>query len=98
MNIQFLSDAAGKTTAVLVPIKEWERLQKNQPQAGLKTGAGAAPKPALPRRAKSAVDPLLPRNQAERNLVEAIEELKEVLAGRKQAMSMEEFWKEVHSE
>lgn len=33
MNIQYVSDAAGKPTAVLVPIKEWERLQKQLPQS-----------------------------------------------------------------
>ncbi len=27
--VQFVLDAAGKQTAVLVPIKEWERIQKN---------------------------------------------------------------------
>ncbi len=36
MNIQYVSDAAGKPTAVLVPIKEWERLQKHLPATGEK--------------------------------------------------------------
>ena len=36
MNIQYVSDAAGKPTAVLVPIKEWERLQKHLPTASEK--------------------------------------------------------------
>ncbi|WP_151087689.1 hypothetical protein [Hymenobacter baengnokdamensis] len=31
MNVQFVSDAAGKPTAVLVPIKEWERIQQYLP-------------------------------------------------------------------
>ena len=44
------------------------------------------------------LNPQLPRNRVERDLAEAIAELNEVLAGRKQAMSLEEFWKEVHSE
>ena len=96
MNIQFLSDAAGRTTAVLVPIKEWERLQKKQPQAGLKAVAASAPKLVLPRRAKTPVDPLLPRNQAEQNLVEAIHEMKEIIAGRQQAQPIEDFLKELH--
>lgn len=43
-------------------------------------------------------DTLVPRNQAERNLVEAIEEMKEIMAGRKQAISLEEFWEEVRAE
>ncbi|HEX8507215.1 MAG TPA: hypothetical protein VF630_17765 [Hymenobacter sp.] len=47
---------------------------------------------------KDAADKLLPRTQAERNLVEAIEEMKEIRAGRKQAMSLDEFWQEVRGE
>ena len=41
------------------------------------------------------LNPLLPRTQAERNLVEAIEEMKEVMAGRKQAMSLQQFLDEL---
>ena len=33
MNVQYVSDASGKPTAVLIPIKEWERLQKHLPEA-----------------------------------------------------------------
>lgn len=34
----------------------------------------------------------IPQNQAEQNMLEAVLELREVLAGRKEAMSMEQFW------
>ena len=37
----------------------------------------------------------VPQNQAEANMLDAVLELREVLAGRKKAMSMEEFWKEM---
>jgi|GEM_PF-5885658 hypothetical protein len=55
-----------------------------------------------PKRTKAAsaaagndADKLLPRTQAERNLVGAIEELKEIQAGRKQAMSLRQFLDEL---
>lgn len=58
---------------------------------------------AAPRRApKKAPDPapkeFIPQNQAEQNMLEAVLELKEVLAGRKQAQTIEEFWKEFYAE
>jgi len=53
----------------------------------------------MPKRSKSAAavaaDKLLPRTQSERNLVEAIEELKEIRAGRKQAISLKQFLDEL---
>ena len=73
----------------------------------MKIKSEVVPASALARRSRRAVPPIteeqrlnpqLPRNRVERDLVEAIEEMKEVMAGRKQAMSLEEFWKEVHSE
>lgn len=74
----------------------------------MKIKSEVVPAPAAPaRRTRRAAPPIteeqrlnpqLPRNRIERDLVEAIEEMKEVMAGRKQAMSLEEFWKEVHSE
>ncbi|MFD1466694.1 hypothetical protein ACFQ48_00545 [Hymenobacter caeli] len=47
MSVQFVLDAAGKQTAVLVPIREWERIQKSlqKPAAAKKAAApGAAAK------------------------------------------------------
>lgn len=59
--------------------------------------APAGPPPAK-RAASVAADKLIPRTPAEHRLVEAIEEMKDVMAGRKKAMTMEEFWKEVRDE
>ena len=42
--VQIVLDAAGKQTAVLVPIKEWERIQKNlQKPAPAKKAAPQSP-------------------------------------------------------
>ncbi|MBC8081596.1 MAG: hypothetical protein H7Z21_00150 [Hymenobacter sp.] len=40
----------------------------------------------------------VPQNQAEQNMLEAVLELREVLAGRKEAVSMEEFWQAVRED
>lgn len=55
---------------------------------------------ASPPAAKKAAKPklIVPRNQAEANILAAVEELKEILAGRKQAMSLEDFWAEMNAE
>ena len=60
--------------------------------------AAEAPRSAPAKAAKAAADRLLPRTKAERTLVEAIGEMQETIAGRKQAISMEECWKEVRGE
>lgn len=66
----------------------------------MKIKSEVVPAPAkAPKRSKNAAavaaDKLLPRTQAERNLVEAIEELKEIRAGRKQAISLKQFLDEL---
>ena len=62
--------------------------------------SAASPRRPPRRKAEATVEAekVVPRNKIERDLVEAIEEMKEVMAGRKPAMSMEDFWKEVHAE
>ena len=50
----------------------------------------AAKKAALPK-------PVVARNQTETNILAAVEEMKEILAGRKEAMSLEEFWAEMNA-
>lgn len=62
-------------------------------------GRAAAPRRA-PKKAPVAPAPkeFIPQNQAEQNMLEAVLELKEVLAGRKQAQSLDEFWKEFYAE
>ena len=59
----------------------------------------AKPKPVARAVAKtSGPKEFVPRNQAERDMLEAVLELREVLAGRKKAMSMEEFWQAVRED
>lgn len=51
-----------------------------------------------PTKKAASLPEFIPQNQAEQNMLEAVLALKEVLAGRKQAQSIEEFWKEFHAE
>jgi len=55
----------------------------------------AALKPAAKSASKST---FVPETPAEELMLEAVLELKEVLAGRKQAQTLDEFWKEVHAD
>ena len=57
-------------------------------------GAAATAKPAKKKLVEAPAE-FIPQNQAEQNMLDAVLELKEVLAGRKKAMSLDEFWKEV---
>ena len=67
----------------------------------MKIKSEVVPAPAAPaRRTRRAAPPIteeqrlnpqLPRNRIERDLVEAIEEMKEVMAGRKQAKSLKQL-------
>lgn len=40
----------------------------------------------------------VPQNRGEANMLEALLEMQEILAGRKEAMSMDEFWKSVDAD
>jgi len=67
--------------------------------------ADTAAAPAARRRAalKPAAKPtpkstFVPETPAEELMLEAVLELKEVLAGRKQAQTLDEFWQEVHAD
>lgn len=62
-------------------------------------GQAAAPRRA-PKKAPVALAPkeFIPQNQAEQNMLEAVLEMKEVLAGRKQAQPIEKFWEEFYAE
>lgn len=61
----------------------------------LKTQVVPAPAARRPARKAPAPKEFVPQNQAEQNMLDAVLELREVLAGRKQAMSIEEFWQAV---
>ena len=60
-------------------------------------GAASVGKP-VKKKAVEAPAEFIPQNQAEQNMLEAVLELKEVLAGRKKAMSLDEFWREVDAD
>ena len=71
----------------------------------MKIKAQVLPKAAPTRPTKPAPTPkgeglasFIPQNRGEENMLEAVLEMQEILAGRKEAMSMEDFWKEVRSE
>lgn len=40
----------------------------------------------------------IPQNRGEENMLEAVLEMQEILAGRKEAMTMDEFWKSVDAD
>lgn len=68
-------------------------------KAQIVPGASGTKKKAGPSSKKVAAPrEFIPQNQAEQNMLEAVLELKEVLTGRKQAQTIEEFWKEFHAE
>lgn len=70
--------------------------KKMKIKAQVLPGAGNGMAAPLPKPlSQEAANKLLPRTQAERNLVEAIEEMKEVIAGRKQAISLTQFLDEL---
>ena len=67
----------------------------------MKIKARVLPKAAVPARPKSAAQPaamagFVPQNQAEQNMLEAVLEMKEILEGRKQGRSADDFLKELH--
>ena len=59
-------------------------------------GAATVAKPAKKKPIEAPAE-FIPQNQAEQNMLEAVLELKEILAGRKQAMSTDDFWREVYA-
>ncbi|GAA3964148.1 hypothetical protein [Hymenobacter antarcticus] len=66
----------------------------------MKIKARVLPKSAPATRPKSISQPVattdfVPQTQAEQNMLEAVLELREVLAGRKQAMSLKQFLDEL---
>ena len=84
MSVQFVLDAAGKQTAVLVPIKEWERIQKNlqKPAAAKKA---TAPDPAAKERFKE-------------EFREAVREMKLMQAGKIPKYPLRQFLAELDDE
>lgn len=78
MNVQFVSDAAGKPTAVLVPIKEWERIQQLLPAKALASQPTARAKPSK-------------KEQFKADFREAIKEMQLAQAGKIQLKTAEEF-------
>ncbi len=69
MNVQFVLDAAGRQTAVLVPIKEWERIQKNLQKP-------APAKKAVSQRSSAA------KERFKEDFREAVREMKLMQAGK----------------
>lgn len=67
----------------------------------MKIKAEVLPKAVVPTRPQPTPQPVattefVPQNQAEQNMLEAVLELKEILAGRKEANSADDFLKELH--
>ena len=60
-------------------------------------GAGAVVKPAKKKPVETPAE-FIPQNQAEQNMLEAVLELREVLAGRKEGMSFETMMRELDEE
>ena len=54
-------------------------------------------KPALTPKSEGLAS-FVPQNRGEANMLEALLEMQEILAGRKEAMSMDEFWKSVDAD
>ncbi|MFD1466691.1 hypothetical protein ACFQ48_00530 [Hymenobacter caeli] len=70
-------------------------LKKMKIKARVVAAPAEAPLSAATKAAKAAANKLIPRTKAERDLVEAIGEMKEIMAGRKQAISLKQFLDEV---
>lgn len=64
MKVQFVSNAAGEHTAVLVPIKEWERIQQH------------LQKPAAPKKAAPTKSVAVAKEQFKADFREAVQEMK----------------------
>jgi len=79
--VQIVLDAAGKQTAVLVPIKEWERIQKNLQK----------PAPAK----KAAPQSSAAKERFKEDFREAVREMKLIQAGKKQGRPIEDLLAEL---
>jgi len=73
MDIKYITDEKGKKNAVLLPMRDWEKIQKDL----------------------EAYQQLKIKKQFLLNLNEAIEEMKLVLHGQKEARDAEEFINEL---
>lgn len=80
--VQIVLDAAGKQTAVLVPIKEWERIQKNLQK----------PVPAKKAVSQSSA---AAKERFKEDFREAVREMKLIQAGKKQGRPIEELLAEL---
>ncbi|OGX92187.1 hypothetical protein [Hymenobacter coccineus] len=81
MSVQFVLDAAGKQTAVLVPIREWERIQKN------------LQKPAAAKKAVASGQ--ADKERFKEEFREAVREMQLVKAGKQQGRPVEELLAEL---
>lgn len=84
MNVQYVSDATGKPTAVLIPIKEWERIQKQLPQAA----------PAK----QPAATELLAKENFKEEFREAVKEMQLMQEGKIPKYPLRQFLRELDSE
>ena len=83
MKVQFVSNAAGEHTAVLVPIKEWERIQQHLQKL---TAPKAAP-------AKSAA-----KEQFKADFREAVQEMKLMQEGKIPKYPLRQFLTDLDNE
>lgn len=84
MKVQFVSNAAGEHTAVLVPIKEWERIQQHLQKP-------VATKKATP--AKSVA-----KEQFKADFREAVQEMKLMQEGKIPKYPLRQFLAELDNE
>lgn len=85
MEVQFVSNAAGKPTAVLVPIKEWERIQQYLPA---KVSVAEAVTPAK----------LSKKEQFKEDFREGVREMKLMQAGKIPKYSLRKLLAELDNE
>lgn len=83
MKVQFVSNAAGEHTAVLVPIKEWERIQQH------------LQKPAAPKKAAAAPTNSVAKEQFKADLREAVREMKLMQEGKIPGYPLRQFLAEL---
>lgn len=84
MKVQFVSNAAGEHTAVLVPIKEWERIQQHLQKP-------AAPKKAAPTNSVA-------KEQFKADFREAVREMKLMQEGKIPGYPLRQFLAELDNE